>query len=87
MQQAPFTISENFAEDILDKILALRDVLQAACLLQELVDPLMSADASPMLPDVDRAGLAAMLRIVNRDFATWLHSLESVLEKAGVPVP
>lgn len=87
MQQTPFTISEDFAEDILDKILALRDVLQASSLLQDLVDPVMRADALPMLPDVDRAGLASMLRIVNRDFAMWLSALESVLEKAGVAVP
>lgn len=87
MLQTPLTVSGDFIEQLLDKYLALRDVLGASDLLQELVDPLVNADVTPGLPDINRAGLASMLRIVNRDFAVWLHGLESLLLSAGVTVP
>jgi hypothetical protein len=84
---ATSTVPEDFAESLLDKVLALRDVLQASDLLQELMDPMLLPNQPATLPDVSRAGLASLLRIVNRDLAVWLRGLEELLSVAGVALP
>ena len=81
------TVPQDFAESLLDKVLALRDVLQASDLLQELVDPMVATGQAATLPDVSRVGLGSLLRIVNRDLAAWLHGLEKMLSEAGVALP
>ncbi len=72
------TLSHVKADDMIDQIAGIRDLSNIYEFIYSAIDPI---DGVPTWPnDMERAQLASLLRIVNRDFNSRLTAVERMLE-------
>lgn len=74
------TLSHVKADDMIDQLAGLRDLSNIYDFIYAAIDPM---DGIPTgANDLERAQLASLLRIVNRDFNARLNAVERMLESA-----
>ncbi len=72
------TLSHVKADDMIDQIAGIRDLSNVYDFIYSAIDPM---DGIPTgANDLERAQLASLLRIVNRDFNSRLNAVERMLE-------
>jgi len=74
------SLSHVNADDMIDQMACIRDLSNVYDFIYSAIDPIEGLPSGPN--DVERAQLASLLRIVNREFNSRLNTVERMLEPA-----